>query len=432
MTAMTTGGPAAIIEPTWKTLQPWEAKFDRQIERLQDEITEIRRHLHAHPEPSGEEVETSKHILRRLAESGIEGRVCRSDAGKPVGVVADLTLGSPRADSPLVAVRADIDALRMPDEKAVPYRSQKNNLAHACGHDAHTAIVLGMARAVVQLEEHDAEAGTTAASFGMRLRLLFQPAEETSLGAQWLVEQGAMQGVAAVLGLHVDPERPLGQVGIRYGILTANCDELDIVVEGHGGHAARPHHTIDPVAASAQLLTALYQNLPRSIDSRHPSVFTVGEVHGGYAANVIPERVVMRGTLRTTEALSREMLKRRLEEIRAGIEQATRTRIRTVWHSPLGAVVNHPQIAAVLESASRRLLGPDDVRLIDHASMGGEDFSVYLEQAPGALLRLGCAVPGTDAPFLHSTRFDLDERALALGARILFRAALLLAARLPA
>lgn len=406
-------------------IEHWVTPFDVAVADSAAEIARIRRHLHAHPEPSGEEVETTKFVLSRLATPGMQTRICRSDAGRDVGVIADCDVGRPGSETPRIAIRCDLDALRIPDEKTVAYRSRNDGVAHACGHDAHTAILLGIATAASRLRSVATEQNGCELP-GLRLRFLFQPAEETSSGARWMVDQGAMDAVDAVLGLHVDPERPAGEVGIRRGVLTANCDEVDIEIRGHGGHAARPHHSHDPIAAASQLLAALYQQLPRAVDSRDPSVFTVGRIRGGYAANVIPESVQLQGTLRTIAESSRTTLKRRIREICDGIAQAAEVSIDVRFSAPLNAVVNDPRIAGALEAAARQVLGNAGVKPIDRPSLGGEDFSVYLEDVPGALLRLGCATPGTKAPFLHSPLFDIDERCLPHGMRILFQAAVLL------
>lgn len=424
-------GSEVFSDDLWARLEPWERRFDEKVSAMEPELIGIRRHLHAHPEPSGEEIETSKFIAARLRKAGLEAWVARSDVGSRVGVVTDLSVGRPPAGAPLIALRCDLDALRMPDEKKVDYASRTPGVAHACGHDAHTAILLGAALAASAVGSEPADARDEAASFGMRLRFLFQPAEETSQGAEWLTGQGAMEGVDAILGLHVDPERPAGQVGIRFGALTAHCDEIEIIVEGHGGHAARPHHSVDPVAAAAHLVSTLYEFIPRAVDSRTASVITIGKIGGGYAPNVIPERVELIGTLRTSEAAAREVLHRRLREICAGAEQTSGTRIGIRFLRPLAAVENHPRIAAALEQAARRVVGRENTLIIDRASLGGEDFSVYLAHAPGALLRLGCGAPGGKAPFLHSPTFDIDERTLVIGTRVMLRAALLLAADFP-
>ena len=409
------------ILPHSPFLESWEGPFDEAAERLADDVIGFRRHLHAHPEPSGEEVETTLFVQECLRTVGIESRRCSSDEGREVGVVADVNVGHPDDATPRIAIRCDLDALRMPDQKQVEYRSQNDGVAHACGHDAHTAILLGTACASAQLNG----AAPLDAS-GLRLRLLFQPAEETSVGARWLINNGAMEGVDCVLGLHVDPERPVGEVGVRYGVLTANCDEITITVRGHGGHSARPHHTLDPIAAASQLIQTLYSQLPRSIDSRDASVFSIGRIAGGYAPNVIPESVELQGSLRSTAGDARETLKRRIQEISEGVADCCGVSIELSFAEPLKAVHNDHRIASALEAAARRVLGDGGVKHIDRPSLGGEDFSAYLDHAPGALLRLGCAVPETQAPFLHSPMFDLDERCLGIGMRVMFRAAVLL------
>jgi amidohydrolase len=409
-------------------LAAWETRLDRQIGEMEARLIEVRRYLHAHPEPSREEWETSKFLAEQLTAAGLDARLCRDG----LGVIADATLGQPAEDAPLIAIRADIDALRIQDTKTTPYASTRPGLSHACGHDAHATMVLGAAlcAASCRLDEPAAtdngnppQAGRCR---GVRLRFLFQPAEETSDGARWLVEQGAVDGCAAILGIHVDPERPVGTVGVRYGTLTANCDEVEIVVEGKGGHSARPHHTLDPIAAAASLISSLYQFLPRSVDARSPAVFTVGRIAGGTLPNVIPERVEIRGSLRTLDARAREILKDRIEAIVHGVKESSGTSIQLKFLTPIDAVHNDPAVTEALEQAALRVLGTEGVQPITEPSMGGEDFSGYLTRVPGALLRLGCAPPGFTAPFLHAPDFDIDERALALGTRILLRAALVL------
>jgi amidohydrolase len=412
-----------------RNLQFWEQRIDQQIARLEAPMIEVRRYLHAHPEPSREEWETSKYLAGRLTAAGLDARLCRDG----LGVIADAVLGRPAANAPLIALRADLDALRIQDTKTTPYASTRPGLSHSCGHDAHATIVLGAAlcaagcRADDTADDGNGNLPTAGPCPGLRLRFLFQPAEETSDGARWLVEQGAVDGCAAILGVHVDPERPVGTVGIRYGTLTANCDEVEIVVEGKGGHSARPHHTLDPIAAAASLVSSLYQFLPRSVDARSPAVFSVGKMAGGTLPNVIPERVEIRGSLRTLDARTRQTLKERIEAIVHGVKEASRTSIQLRFLTPIDAVHNDPVVTEALEEASRRVVGPDGVQSIAEPSMGGEDFSGYLTRVPGALVRLGCAPPGFAAPFLHAPDFDIDERALALGTRILLRAALLLA-----
>ena len=392
----------------------WEAEFDETANTLQADQIAIRRHLHQHPEPSGEERITSKYIANQLEQLGLQPTIHEND----LGVSAEMTIGNPSVDSPTIALRADIDALRMQDEKDVQYKSQCRGIAHACGHDAHTTIVLGVAMAGSEIKNID--------QGGVKLKLIFQPAEESCEGARWLVDQKVLTGVDAILGLHVAPEFDVGNVGIRHGVLTANCDEVDILIHGHGGHAARPHHTLDPIATSATLLNALYKFLPRSVDSRFPAVFSIGQIEGGYAPNVIPERVTLKGTLRTINPDARIQLKQKIEDVCQGIAMAGGTSIDVTFSSPLASVVNQTRAISAWEIASQRLLGVDKTHLINHPSMGGEDFSVYLEKVPGAMIRLGCAVPNKEAPYLHSPIFDLDEKTLIIGSKLMFRTAMLL------
>ncbi|RMG39475.1 MAG: amidohydrolase [Planctomycetota bacterium] len=393
------------------------------VERIGETVLAARRHLHAHPEPSGEETETTRFLADRLRRAGLPVRLLTRGSG----LWTDCELGPVTETTPRIALRADIDALRIQDEKEVPYRSQYAGLAHSCGHDAHAAIVLGTALVARQLPA----AAHQWQGPPVRLRFLFQPAEESCEGARWMIEQGALEGVDAILGVHVDPERTAGTVGIRYGVLTAYCDELDVLIDGRGGHAARPHHTIDPIAAAVQLVGAWYQLVPRSIDSREPHVLTIGKIAGGSAPNVIPQCVELRGSLRTVSDAARVRLKRRIEQIAQGVADATGARIHVRFLNPLPAVVNAPLPTAALHYASVTVLGADQVEILEAPSMGGEDFSLYLSHVPGAMLRLGCARPGIpDWPLLHSPLFDIDESALPIGVRILLSAALVLAGNL--
>jgi len=401
------------------TYEVVEKLIDEEVASLEEELVSVRRFLHSHPEVSGQERETTKFIAERLSQIDLKLNVGPNE----VGGFVDLTLGMPSENVPLIALRTDIDGLAIPDEKTCAYKSQNSGVAHVCGHDAHSTIILGIALAASRLSQ---QPGKLPPGFGLKLRFLFQPAEEICQGAKWLVEQGALAGVNGIIGLHVDPERTVGTVGIRYGALTAHCDEVAFEVHGKGGHAARPHHSIDPICASAQLISALYQGLPRSVDSRNPTVFSVGQVVGGFAPNAIPDTVKLRGSLRTIDQTARQTKKKRIAEIVEGVAKLSGTDIRVEFLSPLDAVVNDVRFAAVLEESSQRVLGSENVEIISQPSMGGEDFSVYLKQVPGALLRLGCASKAGESPFLHSPFFDIEEDCLAVGAKILFRSAVML------
>jgi amidohydrolase len=404
--------------------------IDRWLDEFTPRLIEARRHLHAHPEASREERETSRFVARQLEAAGLEVKLGRDG----LGVIAEGALGPADASTPLIAIRADLDALRVQDTKTTPYASRHPGLCHACGHDAHAAIVLGVGLCLSAASFAAGPAGAAAPrgeavaalTRGVRVRCLFQPAEETADGARWLVEQGAVDGVDAILGIHVDPERALGVVGLRDGPMTAHCDEVEMVVEGMGGHSARPHHTRDPIAAAAHLVSSLYGFLPRSVDARCPSVFSIGRMAGGILPNVIPDRVEIRGTLRTLDAETRAKLKDRIEDIVHGVRETSGTTIHLRFINPIDAVYNDPFVAGALREAAIQMLGPASVETIRHPSMGGEDFSGYLTRVPGAMIRVGVAPPGFAAPFLllHAPDFDIDERAIPLAARILLRAAL--------
>jgi amidohydrolase len=384
----------------------WHTAIDEHISALRPRLAALRRHLHSHPEPSGEEIETARHLAALLAETGLEVRVVASATGlvvEPAGQDA----------SPRIAFRADIDALRVADEKDVEYRSRKPGVAHACGHDAHATIAVGAALAL--------DACAAELPWPVRWRLILQPAEETSTGARDMVAAGAVENVDAIVGLHLDPERRFGRTGFGRGTLTAYCNEVDVVIHGVGGHAARPHHAADPISAAVQLIASAYHGLPRAVDSRDPAVLTFGSIHGGAARNVIPEEVRIAGTARTHSIGARETLERRLREIGDGVAALTGTRIDLTFRHGPDAIINDPVVTAICERAVAELIGTDAIERITMPSLGGEDFSEYLATVPGCFFRLGSWTGEAPAPLLHSGRFDVDDDVLVLGAKLMAR-----------
>ncbi len=392
------------------------AAIDAAVAQHTLQLVETRRHLHQHPELSCQEIETSKYLLAQLVAAGIPARL----AAGGLGVIAELDWGQCDATSPRIALRADIDALPILDAKTCGYKSQVAGRCHACGHDAHATMALGAILAAKATSAHLAQL-----EMGCRLRVIFQPAEENSWGARAMVAQGAVDDTQMIFALHVDPERRAGQVGIRYGALTANCDEVHILIEGRGGHSARPNQTDDTIATAAQLVTALYNWLPRSADCRYPAVFSIGKLAGGQACNVIPDRVEIMGTLRTTDAATRNTMQCRLREILDGIATASGTRITLTIPADDDAVINDHAAMTCLHEAARGVVGETGCQIVELPSMGAEDFGGYMAKTPGAMLRLGAAIPGrTPSPPLHSNDFDIDEAALPIGSRILLRAVL--------
>jgi amidohydrolase len=396
-------------------MHDWRDVLDGYLDGLADRLVSIRRELHAHPEASRDEYRTTKALAGWLDEADIPHRVPTTGRG--------LTAGPEGVrDRRAVGLRADIDALHIRDEKDVPYRSTRDGLMHACGHDAHATMVLGASFALRHLE---LRCGSGVP--GLCWRAIFQPAEESGEGAAEMVAAGAVEGVGSIVALHVDPDQEVGRVALRVGPMTACCEEFHVAIHGRGGHAARPHETTDPIAAAVQFLSAAYQLVPRSVDSRDPVVLTFGAVSGGMLANVIPDKVILRGTIRTFARSVSRMVERRLRSIAHGIGDATGASFEVTFLPGPEAVVNDEAVTGVVSTAAAEVVGAENVRDLPRPSLGGEDFAAYLDHVPGCLLRLGVASPGSPSwPPLHSPRFDIDERALVIGAKILARSAVLL------
>jgi amidohydrolase len=393
----------------------WRKVLDSAIDARFSEIVAVRRHLHANPEPSGEERETSKFIAAQLTDLGLKPRL--GPDGR--GVLAD----GGKASGPRVALRADIDCLRIHEQNQVPFCSQRPGLMHACGHDAHTATVFG---AVLGLQALEA-AGVLPAPVAWRA--IYQPAEETGQGAIEMVAAGAVEGVSAAFAAHVDPTRAVGRIGVRWGVFTASCDDIDVKIVGKGGHAARPHETLDPVAAAAMWLNAFFIQVPRGADSQESVVASVGHIVAGANRNVIPSHVELHGTLRTLDRVVREQTIARIHQLSRGIAETTGTQITVETGGTVLSVQNNPECSDLLWQCGTEVLGEANLDKIPRPSMGAEDFSGYLEHVPGAMFRLGCSSPEVGSSALHTPTMGVDEKALAIGAKILARAAILAQSR---
>lgn len=361
-----------------------------------DEVIALRRDLHAHPEVAFTEKRTTEVVVEWLRNLGLKPQVLAGGTG----VVCDIG-----ADGPTVALRADIDALPLNDLKDVPYRSTVEGVCHGCGHDAHTAILLGAAARLVREE------------LPGRVRLVFQPAEESLPGgALNVIAEGAMDGVEQIYALHCDPRLETGLVGVRPGPITAACDQVDVMLSGAGGHTARPHLTADVIYALGELITDLPGALSRRVDPRAALSLVWGNVEAGRAANAIPMSGRLRGTLRVFD---REAWDDAEPLVRSLVEQLVApsgARAMMTYVRGVPPVINDPACVELQREAIVTALGP--AALADTAqSMGGEDFAWYLEEVPGALARLGVRRRG-GAPFdLHQGTFDIDEDALDLGVR---------------
>lgn len=395
------------------------AQVDSALKAQSFELISLRRELHAHPELSHQEFETTALLVATMESFGLQ--VHQREEG--TGFYADLTpAGFDPATQPTVAIRTDIDALPINELNEVPYRSTRPGVMHACGHDVHMTVASAAAMAL-----HD-----RVDQLPGRLRLVFQHAEEVSQGgAPEMVSFGAIDGVDAIIAAHCDPELSVGRIGLKTGPLTAAFDRFVIKIHGKGGHGARPHHCVDPIRVAAQVANALYQIVPQYFDSRDPVVLSIGSIHSGDSANVIPESARIEGTIRTLTRESRERMEPLLKKIATGICTSHEATCQIEVEHGAPSVDNHPQVIEVIKNAGRDLLGEEGVYQIPLPSMGGEDFSYYLEHIPGAMFRLGTAGPGPRTRhLLHSAKFDVDDRAITLGARVMTRAAISLMEKL--
>lgn len=379
----------------------------QRAQALQETLREIRRRVHQHPELGFQEVETARLAAERLRDLGLE---VREGVGR-TGVVG--TLGSGR---PCIALRADMDALPIQEENEVPYASRRPGVMHACGHDAHVACLLGAAILLAQ-----------APPAHGRVRFLFQPCEEGGdaegkSGAVRMIEDGAMEGVDAVVGLHVTSELERGQVGFRAGPLMAAADRFVATVRGRAAHAAYPHRGVDAIVLAAQVVLAIQTVVSRRLPPTDHGVITVGVIRGGVRSNVVADEVHLEGTIRSFTPEVRDLLA-------AGLRDACRI------VEPLGGsydlqvmegfpvTLNDPELTALVRDAAVEVLGEGQVREIP-PEMGSEDFSFLAQRAPGCYFYLGTRTPGEPPRPAHSPTFDLDEEALPVGAAVLSAAAL--------
>ena len=376
-------------------------KLNRSLSQLAPEILQIRRHLHANPEVSGSETATSAFISARLTAAGIKHKI--GDDGRGIITAVSRSL----AKAPVIALRAELDALPIKEENQVSYRSNNQGVMHACGHDAHSAILCGTLSAL-----------KSAGSIPVGWRGIFQPSEEVGHGAREMIARGALAGVDAIVALHVDPTLPCGQVGLRAGPQTACCQDFQVEICGRGGHGARPHHTKDPIATAAQLVTLIYQALPRRTDARDPLVVTIGQIGGGHAANVIPDTVKMKGTLRALDYTVLQAAREIIRKLCRGTAEAFGGAVRVTFDGQLPGVVNDPSVTRICLDAARELLGARDVLTDGRPSMGAEDFADYLTAIPGCMIRLGVRRKRKKITPLHTSTFDIDENALLVGARL--------------
>jgi amidohydrolase len=385
------------------------ASLTTLVKSYADELVALRRDIHAHPELSWQEERTTGLVRDRLLAAGLQPRVLPTGTG----LICDVGEGDR-----VVALRADIDALPLIDRKDVPYSSTVPGVCHACGHDMHTATVLGAGLVLADLAREGQLPG--------RVRLLFQPAEESPRsGARAIVDSGAVDGVARIFALHCDPKTAVGQVGLRVGAITASADQVHVRLTGKGGHTARPHLTGDLVFALGKVVTELPAALSRRVDPRSALSVVWGRIEAGKAPNAIPAEGEVEGTLRCLDQAAWEGAQELVEDLVRAIVAPYNVRAEVSYDRNVPPVENEAASIAILKAAVSATEGPESV-VTTERSLGGEDFSWYLGNIPGALARLGVRPPQAIAEEdLHQGLFDADERAISVGARILSAAALL-------
>ncbi|MBP2040426.1 amidohydrolase [Streptomyces avidinii] len=382
-------------------------------DHLRTELIAFRRDLHMHPELGHQEFRTTAAIKARLEKAGLRPRVLKSGTG----LICDV--GTWDGGRPMLALRADIDALPIPDAKThVPYRSTFPDRAHACGHDVHTAVVLGAGLVLAELDRQGL--------LPRPVRLLFQPAEEVLPGgATDAIESGVLDGVGRIVAVHCDPRVDAGRIGLRPGPITSACDRLEVSLSGSGGHTARPHLTTDLVTAAARVAVDTPALLARRMDARSGMSVTWGRIEAGHACNVIPMHAELSGTVRCLDLNAwheaPDMIHAAIDEI--ATMHGAKFEINHVRGVP--PVVNDPVITELLREAMGVRLGAESVEDTEQ-SLGGEDFSWYLEHVPGAMARLGVRTPGDTAKRdLHRGDFDVDESAIGVGVEFFTAAALI-------
>jgi amidohydrolase len=374
------------------------------------ELIEFRRDLHAHPEVGYAEHRTTRRIALRLEAAGLKPAILP----KGTGLIADI--GGSLEDAPAVALRADIDALPILDEKNVPYRSLNPGACHACGHDVHTSVLLGTGLFLAR--------AAAAGALPGKVRLIFQPAEEVPGGALDVLAAGGISSVDHIFALHCDPKLEVGKIGTRIGPITAACDKVKVHLSGPGGHTARPHLTADLVFALGKVITELPAALSRRIDPRSGLSLVWGKVSAGSAPNAIPDAGVVEGTVRCLDDTSWHAAPEMMKEMVESIASAYGVTADLTYERSVPPAVNEAASTQMIAAAADRVLGSDAIAAAPQ-SLGGEDFAWYLESIPGSLFRLGTRPVGSVEEFdIHQPMFDVDEECIAVGVKVMTATAL--------
>lgn len=380
--------------------------FKKSLE-IKEELVSLRRYFHQHPEIGFEEYNTSKKVKEFLENEGIE---YNEVAG--TGICA-IIKGS---GNKTIALRGDIDALPLEDKKVCDYSSKVKGKMHACGHDAHTTILMGAAKLLNSIK----------GELQGNVKLFFEPAEETVGGARFMIKEGILDNpnVDAVIGLHVSENIPVGKIGVKRGVFNAASNPFTIIIKGKGGHGAHPEDTIDPIVIASQVVLALQTIVSREIPPVDPAVITIGSFHGGTAQNIIPEEVKLSGIIRTMKSEHREYVKRRLREVVEGITVSMRGTCSIDIEESYPCLYNDDKVLDLIVESAKDIIGEENIEVLKNPSMGVESFAYFSMERPSAFYFLGVKneAKGIVHP-AHGSLFDIDEDALPLGVAIQCKAA---------
>jgi amidohydrolase len=385
---------------------------------LIDWMRDIRRTIHQYPELAYQEHRTRELICRKLTELDIPFQTGFAQTGV-VGTINPPGTGGDIDNLPIVALRADMDGLPVQEKTGLPFASRLPGLMHACGHDGHVAMLLGAAALLSR---------TTVPG---RVKLLFQPAEEFGNGALDMIRDGALAGVQRIFAGHIDRHFEVGQIGAEPGLICAYTDPFEIHVCGRGGHASRPHETVDSIVVASLLVMSIQTLVSREVNPSYPTVVSVGRIQGGTAANVIAEEAILEGTIRTTHAKVREQIMAGLKRMVGAMDELYNAHTSIRFLEGLPPVINDLKAARLAREAAKAIVGNDGVVKQKFPSLGGEDFAHYLGKVPGCLVRFGAGLPDhADVP-AHSPYFNFDENVLPIGAAYLAQVARLALERAP-
>jgi len=384
-------------------------KLFSTVDEINGRIITIRQDLHAHPELSGQE-EHTKYLVKGILEAS--GYTIK-ESNKHFGLIADLVVDK---NAKTVAIRADMDALPIQEQTGKPYASREKGIMHACGHDSHTAIALGTAIAIAAHKD----------DLPGNIRFIFQPSEESKEGGSVeMIEEGALEGVDGIFGLHAYPYLNSGEIGYKYGVMMASADVFTIEVFGKSAHGARPHEGVDAILVTSMIVNSLNHIVSRMIDPLHPAVISLGTIEGGRASNIICDHVLLKGTVRTINEEIRNNIPQMMESSIEGISKSMGAKYKFDYEFGQPELINHEKMVDILVEEAEKIIGKEKcIDLIDPV-MGGEDFSEYLKLVPGAFFRLGtCDEEKKTCVPQHNSRFDVDDDALQIGMKIMGASAL--------